>query len=125
MGKTRIRWRNVARLAAGAAVAALLLALTGAMLKPKPPEPLPADVGLDGIRGQAVAYTPPERTHEPDRRPRRDEPSAEHVSPAPKHHPSHRSSSVAPQAPPSDATGEAPAIPTPAVPSPAPPPVAA
>ena len=38
MGKTRIRWRNVARLAAGAVVALVLVALTAAMLKPKPPQ---------------------------------------------------------------------------------------
>jgi hypothetical protein len=116
MGKTRIRWRNVARLAAGAAVAALLVALTGAMLKPKAPQPLPADVGLDGIRGQAIAYAPPERADRADPRPPKSAPVKEHRSPPAAHH-----RQPAPPPPPHAPPALTPAVPA-ATPPPPPPP---
>lgn len=97
MTMTRIRWRNVARLAAGAAVAAVLVAFTGAMVKPKPPQPLPADVGLDGIRGQAVAYASPEHADRRHPRPPADEPPRDRVSPPPKPH--HQRRGLTPQQP--------------------------
>jgi hypothetical protein len=115
MGKTRIRWRNVARLGAGAIVAALLVALTGAMLKPKAPQPLPADVGLDGIRGQAVAYTPPEHPPRRDARPARPQPAQEHPLPPPAHHRKHAAPARQPVSEPL----------APAPPAAAPPPVSA
>ena len=46
MDRARIRWRNVARLAAGAVLAGLALALAPGLLTPSEPPPLPADVGL-------------------------------------------------------------------------------
>lgn len=47
MDRTRIRWRNVGRLAGGLGAGALLLVVVPALLEPADPAPLPADVGLD------------------------------------------------------------------------------
>lgn len=56
----RIRWRNVARLAAGAALLVVLAeALPGLLRAPQPP-PLPADVGLPAATAFAMRPTPAE-----------------------------------------------------------------
>src|SRR5690349_22662928 len=86
------------------------------MLEPKPPQPLPADVGLGGVTGQAVAYEPPshhrkrgtaERVHA--------EPPAKSDHRRPKHEPAARRK---PDKPATDVA--APASPAPAPTPPAP-----
>jgi neural Wiskott-Aldrich syndrome protein len=76
MDRSRIRWRNVGRLAAGVAGGGVLLIVGPGLLDPPEPPPLPADVGLATGASEAVATfgeppmaaeaTPPE----PERRTR-------------------------------------------------------
>ena len=73
MDRARIRWRNVARLAAGAVLAGLALALGPGLLTPSEPPPLPADVGLatGPERVYAATGAPPGAQRPHDARPRR------------------------------------------------------
>jgi hypothetical protein len=60
MDRTRIRWRNVGRLAAAVGGAGLLVGVVPGLVEPPEPKPLPADVGLATPAG-AYAYEPPGR----------------------------------------------------------------
>jgi hypothetical protein len=55
MDRSRIRWRNVGRLAAGVAGGGVLLVVMPGLLDPPEPPPLPADVGLATGASGAVA----------------------------------------------------------------------
>lgn len=68
MGRTRIRWRNAARIGAGIAAAAGLILLVPGLLEPPRPPPLPADIGLAAVPAQAAG--PGERS--PRRKPGRE-----------------------------------------------------
>jgi hypothetical protein len=59
MDRTRIRWRNVGRLAAALGGAAALVGVLPGLLTPPEPEPLPSDVGLVAGTTGAHAYAPP------------------------------------------------------------------
>jgi hypothetical protein len=85
MDRSRIRWSNVGRLAAGVAGASVLLIVGPGLLDPPEPPPLPADVGLATSASGAVATlgepevaeaTPPES--EPRARHRRERPKEAH-----------------------------------------------
>ncbi len=56
MDRTRIRWKNVARLAGGVAAGATLIAVVPGLLQPGAPAPLPPDVGLETGTSGAIAY---------------------------------------------------------------------
>src|SRR5918996_301808 len=56
MDRSRIRWQNVGRLAAGAVAGGALLFVAPGLLDPPDPPPLPADVGLaTGATGPVAA----------------------------------------------------------------------
>ncbi len=61
MDRTRIRWRNVGRLAGGLGAGALVLIVVPGLLEPGDPRPLPADVGLDPGAAGDYAYVPATR----------------------------------------------------------------
>ena len=56
MDRTRIRWKNVGRLAGGIAAGAALIAVVPGLLQPGAPAPLPPDVGLETGTSGAIAY---------------------------------------------------------------------
>jgi hypothetical protein len=61
MDRSRIRWQNVGRLAAGAVAGGALLFVAPGLLDPPDPPPLPADVGLaTGATGPVGALPEPE-----------------------------------------------------------------
>ena len=67
--RSRIRWSNVGRVAAGLAAVVGLIVLVPGLLVPREPESLPADVGLATGAGDTYAYVDPE--------PRGDRPAGE------------------------------------------------
>ncbi len=96
MGRARIRWRNVGRLAAAVGAGGMLIGVVPGMLEPPEPEPLPADVGLATGTTGAYAYSPPEpRRSEPRAQPPRPEAGSHHRRPQggdrPERPPRHRS----------------------------------
>jgi hypothetical protein len=123
-GRTRIRWINVARLAAGAvASAALVLGVPALLERPKPP-PLPDDIGLTQAREAPPAVVPrapaASRTERRRTRSRDHKPLLARTNPEPHHQEAHRSHEKEPagQARPTVAASPASAAP----PAPAPPP---
>jgi len=76
MARTRIRWRNVGRVATAVGAGGLLIGVVPGMLEPPDPEPLPADVGLATGATGAHAYAPaePARTKTEAGEPRDSEP---------------------------------------------------
>jgi hypothetical protein len=135
MARTRIRWTNLGRLAAGLGAGGVLIAVVPGLVEPAEPPPLPPDVGLTtGASGAAGVYAsaprvPNERARTTSaRRSRRDEPSEErHVRTRSDRDPKPAPADPAPEAPappapPAPTPAAAPAPPPPAPPSPAPPP---
>jgi hypothetical protein len=77
MDRSQIRWKNVGRLAAGAAGAGALLVVAPGLFEPPQPPPLPADVGLaTGATGVTTEVPDPEApaadSHARERRERSD-----------------------------------------------------
>src|SRR5436189_1089196 len=127
---TRIRWQNVAKVAAGlAACVALVIGLPAFLERPEPP-PLPADVGLTHVGGgapvaslssaRATSRHPksrPAHKRERDVRPKR----PHEPKPAPKHRkPGRPEHSAAPQPTPVAVPAPPPPAPSPPTPAPAP-----
>src|SRR4051794_37567385 len=140
---TRIRWQNVAKLAAGVAGCVALVAGLPALLDRPQPPPLPAGIGLTHVRDRAPGAAlsaaravprhaksrparvrghdvHPERRREPD--PQRREPGHRHDPPAPDATPVVAPSPAPAPSPPAPTPAPAPAY-SPPPPAPAPTPV--
>ena len=68
MDRTRIRWRNAARIAAGVAAAGGLALVVPDLLEPPAPPPLPADIGLATAPGAPLDAVGSREPHDSRRR---------------------------------------------------------
>ena len=67
MDRTRIRWRNAARIGAGLAAAGGLVLVLPSLLEPPQPRPLPADIGLATAPGDTPEPVAPPAPREASR----------------------------------------------------------